>query len=114
MVISTFFMIVTMILLGTLEYYGGTGLIVIGIVVRLFAGAAGAGILVTQFALLSILYKDDLPKVIGIQQSLNGAAMILGLLVGSVLYFLGGLILVFMIFSFFSIGILLVLQKSLP
>ena len=77
-----------------------------GLLTRVFQGIAGAGIGASQFAIISSLYHDKMDKMIGIQQTLLGISMIIGPLLGALLFLIGGFAFIFFVFTSFFVLII--------
>ena len=85
---------------------------------RAFQGVGAAGLTIAVVAIISIEYRDRIEKMFGIQQTLSGMAMIIGPVIGLILFKIGGFSCIFYVLSgvFFSglVFLIVVLPKDKP
>jgi MFS family permease len=79
--------------------FDGTSFIIVSLLSRFFQGVGGAGIATSIVAIMSMLYREKLEEIFGIQQSLTGASMIIGPVIGMGLNLIGGFSFIFYSFS---------------
>lgn len=88
--------------------------IAVGFLSRIFQGVGASGLTIAVVAIISIEYKDRIEKMFGIQQTLSGMAMIIGPVVGMVLFMIGGFSCIFFVMSGVFFAGLLFLVAVLP
>lgn len=88
--------------------------IAVGFLSRIFQGIGASGLTIAVVAIISIEYKDRIEKMFGIQQTLSGMAMIIGPVIGLILFKIGGFSCIFYVLSAVFFAGLLFLIAVLP
>eukprot|EP00361_Fabrea_salina_P005479 CAMPEP_0202437196 /NCGR_PEP_ID=MMETSP1345-20130828/28255_1 /ASSEMBLY_ACC=CAM_ASM_000843 /TAXON_ID=342563 /ORGANISM="Fabrea Fabrea salina" /LENGTH=437 /DNA_ID=CAMNT_0049050869 /DNA_START=567 /DNA_END=1880 /DNA_ORIENTATION=- len=89
-IFSSFVLSISAFVFATLPHYDKDTFVVVGLTARIMQGFGGAGCGTSIMAIISTLYRDRLDMVIGIQQTTLGISMILGPMLGALLYMIGG------------------------
>ena len=71
-------------------HFDGPSFVLISFIGRICMGLGGSSILISTFALIASLFKDSMEEKIGISESLGGIGLIIGPLVGGLVFAVTG------------------------
>ena len=69
-----------------IPYLETNAFIFVGFFSRFIQGVGGSGVATSVVAIISTKYRDNVGKLFGIQQTLTGVSMIIGPVLGGILY----------------------------
>lgn len=85
---------------GSIIFMNKTAMIVMGVIFRILQGSSNAAIYTTTYSIFSSEYDGkDFMKVNSIFKGTIGGGLLLGLLIGTILYIVGGYFLPFLVYS---------------
>eukprot|EP00345_Euplotes_harpa_P000049 CAMPEP_0168317924 /NCGR_PEP_ID=MMETSP0213-20121227/171_1 /TAXON_ID=151035 /ORGANISM="Euplotes harpa, Strain FSP1.4" /LENGTH=245 /DNA_ID=CAMNT_0008318889 /DNA_START=14 /DNA_END=751 /DNA_ORIENTATION=+ len=100
---------------GSIIFLNKTNMIICGLVFRVLQGSANAALYTTSYSIFSMKFDgNEFMKINSIFKGTIGIGLLLGLLIGTILYIIGGYFLPFVVFSTFMLAVTPFVAKIIP